>query len=72
MIGRCVMNQGYVMSYKDLPKEVLNQISDRQKTYIDEFVFYMYETSRGKEYAAYYGGEFLCVWSNNRWNDKRS
>jgi hypothetical protein len=53
--------------FTELPPEAMNKISKRQNSYIDEFIFYEYDTSRGKAYACYYAGEFLCVWQNQGW-----
>lgn len=52
-----------VIHYTQLPPEALMLISDRQKTYIDEFSFIEDE---GK-ITAMYGGEALAIWDGVGW-----
>ena len=53
-----------VISPNELPKEALELISSRQKSYIDEFSFYHYSD---KHIEAWYAGEHLATWNGKAW-----
>lgn len=48
------------IEWANLPQKALNLL---QRSYIDEFLFYRYETSRGVEFAAMYAGEWVAFYN---------
>jgi hypothetical protein len=52
------------ISYKDLPATAWAKISERQKTYIDEFSFYK---QKDGSIQAYYAGELVATWDGKSW-----
>lgn len=55
----------YRILHTDLPKKALAAISARQRSYIDEFIFYKHTTSTGAVYLAMYAGEYIATWKES-------
>lgn len=56
-----------IISHLQLPIEALLLISERQRSYIDEFVFYQYHTRAGVVYLAWYADSFIAQWDGSAW-----
>lgn len=53
--------------HTDLPKAALRKISKRQRTYIDEFRFFVV----GECILAEYGGDYIGTWSGRKWEHEQ-
>ncbi len=52
------------VSPNDLPIHALEAIGSRQKSFINEFIFYKLDTG---EYEAWYDGNHLATWQQEKW-----
>lgn len=58
------MNMSLMINHELLPKEALAKISERQQSYIDEFIFVWFSPTK---IEAWYANECLATWNGKGW-----